>query len=122
MCDNPNTFQGPVTTVMNEQNLHKRFNLCATSSPTIQEEEPMEIGHVRPRKCYKYHKLGHIVKHCKCNHQSKSHVNAVSEQWHWGGTIDPEIKITSNHDCVDRCFSFCLYDVTIDFLKNRTKI
>ena len=35
MHDNPNTFQGMVTTAMNEQNLHKRFNLHATSSPTI---------------------------------------------------------------------------------------
>ena len=45
MCDNPKTFQGAVATAMNEQNLCKRFNLDATSSPTIQEEEPMEIGH-----------------------------------------------------------------------------
>ena len=69
---------------MNEQNLHRRYNLFATSSPTIQEEEPMEIGHDRPKKCYKYHKLGHIAKHCKSSHQSKSHVNVVSEQQHWG--------------------------------------
>ena len=83
MHDNPNTFQGAVTTAMNEQNLHRRFNLHFTSSPTIQEEEPMEIGHVRPKKCYKCHKLGHIPHHCKSCHHSKSHVNAVSEQQHW---------------------------------------
>ena len=84
MHDNPNTFQGVVTAAMNEQNLCKMFNLHATSSPTIQEEEPMEIGHVRPKKCYKCHTLDHISKHCKSSHQSKSHVNAVSEQQHWG--------------------------------------
>ena len=84
MHDNPNTFQGAVTAAMNEQNLHRRFNLYATSSPTIQEEEPMEIGHVRQRKCYKCYKLGHITKLCKSSHQSKSHVNAVSEQQHRG--------------------------------------
>ena len=83
MHDNPNTFQGAVTTAMNEQKLCRRFNLHSTSSPTIQEEEPMEIGHVRPKKCYKYHKLGHIAKNCRSRHQSKSHVNAVSEQQHW---------------------------------------
>ena len=99
MHDNPNTTQGVVTAAMNEQNLFKRFNLHATSSPTIREEEPMEIGHVRPKKCYKCHKLGHIAKHCRSSHQSKSHVNAVSEQQK-GGTIDPEIKITSNPDYV----------------------
>ena len=42
MHDNSNTFQGMVTAAMNEQNLYKRFNLHVTSSPTIQEEEPME--------------------------------------------------------------------------------
>ena len=35
ICDDPNTFQGVVTAAMNEQNLHKRFNLYVTSSPTI---------------------------------------------------------------------------------------
>ena len=35
MHDNPNTFQGAVTTAMNEQNLLRRFNLHSTSSPTI---------------------------------------------------------------------------------------
>ena len=49
MHDNPHTCQGAVTVAMNEQNLHRRFNLHSTSSPTIQEEEPMEIGHVMPR-------------------------------------------------------------------------
>ena len=96
MHDNPSTFQGAVTTAVNEQNLCSRFNLCSTSSPTIQEEEPMEMGHARPKK---YHKLGHIVKHCRSSHQSKSHVNTVSEQQH-SGTIDPETKITNNPDCV----------------------
>ena len=37
MHDNPNTFQGAVTTAMNEQNLCRRFNLCSTSSTIIQE-------------------------------------------------------------------------------------
>ena len=60
----------------------------------------MEIGHVRPKKCYKCHKLGHTAKHYRSSHQPKSHVNAVSEQQHWGGTTDPEIKITSNPECV----------------------
>ena len=41
MCDNPNTFQGAVTAAMNEQNLCRRLNLDSTSSPTIQEEEPI---------------------------------------------------------------------------------
>ena len=80
MCDNPNTFQGAVTTAVNEQNLCGRFHLHCTSSPTIWEEEPMEIGHVRPKKCYKCHKLGHIAKHCSSSCQSQSHVNTVSEQ------------------------------------------
>ena len=79
-CDNPNTFQGAVTAAMNEQNMHRRFNLHHTPSPTIWEEEPMEIGHVRPKKCYKCHKLGHIAKNCRSSHQSKSRINAVSEQ------------------------------------------
>ena len=35
----------------------------------------MEIGHMRPRKCYKCHKMGHIAKNCR----SKGHVNAVNE-------------------------------------------
>ena len=64
MHDNPNTFQGAVTAAMNEQNLC-RFNLHCTSSPIIQEEEPMEIGYVRPKKCYKCHKSGCIAKHCR---------------------------------------------------------
>ena len=93
MHDNPNTFQGAVTAAMNEQNLCMRFNLHCTSSPTIQEEEPMEIGHVRSKKCYKCHKLGHISKHCRSSHQSKSHVNTVSEQQHRGRTTDPETKL-----------------------------
>ena len=35
MCENLNTFQGTVTTAMNEQTLCRRFNLHTTSSPTI---------------------------------------------------------------------------------------
>ena len=98
--NNPNTFQGAVTTVMNEQNLCRMFNLCCTSSPTIREEEPLEIGHVRPRKCYKCHKLGHIAKHCRSSHQSKSHVNIVSEQQH-RGDYRPRAK---NHKEPRLCF------------------
>ena len=44
----------------------------------------MEIGHIRPKKCYKCHKLGHIAKHCRSSHQSKGHVNTASEQQHRG--------------------------------------
>ena len=53
MHDNPNTFQGVVTVAMNEQNLLRKFNLHSTSSPTVHKEEPVEIGHVRSKKCYK---------------------------------------------------------------------
>ena len=35
MCENSNTFQGAVTTAMNEQTLCRRFNLHSTTSPTI---------------------------------------------------------------------------------------
>ena len=51
------------------------------------------------QECYKCHKLGHIAKHYRSSHQSKGHVITVSKQQH-GETIDPEIRITSNPDCV----------------------
>ena len=78
MRENPDKFQTAVTVAMNEQNLRQRFNLRSnphTANPPVRKEEPMEIGHMRPRKCYKCHKVSHIAKNCR----SKGHVNAVNE-------------------------------------------
>ena len=74
--DNPNTFQAAVTVAMNEQNLCKRFDLRSASSASIRTEEPMEIGHLQPRRCYKCNKTGHIAKNCP---KSQGRINTVTE-------------------------------------------
>ena len=81
MRDNPTTFQNAVTVAMNEQNLRQRFNLRSSSDASIRKEEPMEIGHLRPKKCYKCQKPGHTAKNCRSvgTHQHRGHVNAINE-------------------------------------------
>ena len=81
--ENPNTFQAAVTVAMNEQNLRKRFDLRSTGNPSPRKEEPMEIGHLRPRTCYNCHRQGHIKKNCpklKGTYHQKGYVNMVGEQ------------------------------------------
>ena len=66
--DNPDTMQGASATATKEQNLRARANLLSHyHSPykSDRKEEPMEIDHYRPLRCFKCQKTDHLSKPCK---------------------------------------------------------
>ena len=69
--DNPDTLQGAIATATKEQNLRARANLSSHyHSPykSDRKEEPMEIDHYRPLRCFKCKKTGHSSKTCRNVH------------------------------------------------------
>ena len=74
--DNPDTLQGAISIATKEQNLRARVNLSSSFHPPYKSErreEPMEVDHYRPVKCFKCHKTGHTKKNCK-------NVNSVDDK------------------------------------------
>ena len=67
--DNPDTLQGAIATATKEQNLRARANLSSHyhshSLSSDRNEEPMEIDHYRPLRCFKCKKTGHSSKTCR---------------------------------------------------------
>lgn len=64
MRENPNRFQAAVLAAMQEQNLRKRFNL-RTGRFSERTEEPMDVDHIRPKRCFKCSKTGHLARTCR---------------------------------------------------------
>lgn len=69
--DNPNTLQGAITIATKEQNLRARVNLSTNfnwHNKSERKEEPMEVDHYRPLRCFKCKKTGHLSKACRNVH------------------------------------------------------
>lgn len=79
MRENPATLANAVICASTEQNLRARFNLRLGKSynKTVEhshrQEQPMEVDHVRPGRCYNCNKIGHKARECR----SKKSINAV---------------------------------------------
>lgn len=66
--DNPDTLQGAISIATKEQNLRARVNHSSTfhsAQKSERREEPMEVDHYRPIKCFKCKKIGHTAKKCR---------------------------------------------------------
>ena len=73
--NNPDTLQGAIAFATKEQNLRARANLSPLyHSPykLDRKEEPIEIDHYRPLRCFKCKKTGHSSKICR-NVQCNNH-------------------------------------------------
>ncbi len=72
MRENPTRFQAAVMCAMQEQNLRKRFDL-RTGRSSGRTDEPMDVDLIRPKRCFRCSKTGHLAKNCRV------HVNAVQQ-------------------------------------------
>lgn len=59
----PETLEHAVAIATDESNLRQRV-LCGRV-PDIRQEEPMDVSHMRPVRCFKCHKTGHKAPDCK---------------------------------------------------------
>lgn len=62
MRENPRTFDEAVNIANSEENLRRRFNL------RVGREEPMEVDHIRNRKCFKCGNPNHQARDCRMVH------------------------------------------------------
>ena len=75
--DNPDTVQGAIAITTKEQNLRTRANLHhITINPYKSErkEEPMEVDHCRPLRCFKCKNTSHTSNTCRNVHSNDAKV------------------------------------------------
>ena len=82
--DDPQTFDEAIQVAMKEQNIRKRFSLrqepeferpqmTPNFRTPAKQEEPMEVDHYRPKRCYKCKRTGHWAKECRVKTASEVH-------------------------------------------------
>ena len=73
----PDTLQGAISLVTEEQNLRRRVGLADHDSARLGDPSEMEIDHSRPMHCFNCHKLGHTAKKFR-QAKRKTQVNLVA--------------------------------------------